>query len=80
MKHEIDERALQKVNDAYPNSVDPRISDMRARARELALAILEYTPLSREQALAMTSLEQAIAFATQAIARHEPDPAGDDGP
>ncbi len=78
MKYEIDGQELKRVNDAYPNSADPRVSDMRSRARELALVILGYTPLSREQALSMTSLEQSIAFAIQAIARHgSQNPDGD---
>lgn len=49
----------------------PRYAALRDRARELAVMIVDLTPSSREQSLALTHLEEAIFFANAAIARHE---------
>lgn len=48
-----------------------RYGAIRAKARELALVIAQSTPLSREQALALTHLDEAVMFANAAIARNE---------
>jgi hypothetical protein len=48
-----------------------RYGTIRAKARELALVIAQNTPLSREQALALTHLDTAVMFANAAIARNE---------
>lgn len=44
---------------------------LRAAARDLAYQIVELTPPSREQSLALTKLEEAVMWANAAIARHE---------
>ena len=44
---------------------------IRDQARELARSILELTPYSREQALALTRLEESVFYANAAIARRE---------
>ena len=44
---------------------------LREKAKEFALLIVELTPASREQSLALTNLEQASMFANAAIARNE---------
>ena len=44
---------------------------LREKAKELAHLIVDSTPASREQSLALTSLEQAIFWANASIARHE---------
>ena len=44
---------------------------LRDTAKDLAFVILENTPTSREQSLAITNLEQAIFWANAAIARNE---------
>lgn len=49
----------------------PRYEELRDRGRSLAEHIVRLTPPSREQALALTHLEEAIFFANAAIARHE---------
>jgi len=49
----------------------PRYQALRDQARELAINIVELTPPSREQALALTKLEEAIMHANSAIARGE---------
>ena len=49
----------------------PRYVDLRDQARSFAIAIVENTPESREQSLALTKLEECVMFANAAIARHE---------
>ena len=44
---------------------------LRDRAKELAKDIIGWTPVSREQSLAITHLEEAIFWANAAIARNE---------
>ena len=41
------------------------------QAKDLAHIILNYTPKSREQSLALTKLEEALMHANSAIARNE---------
>lgn len=48
-----------------------RYTLIRARAKDLAMLILDKTPHSREQSLALTNLEQAVFWANAAIARNE---------
>lgn len=43
---------------------------LREKAKELALLILDLTPESREQSLALTELEYCVMMANAAIARH----------
>lgn len=44
---------------------------IRSMAANLATLIIEATPDSREQALAITKLEETVFWANAAIARHE---------
>ena len=44
---------------------------IREKAKELALLIVELTPVSREQSLALTELETSVFFANASIARNE---------
>lgn len=48
-----------------------RYEQIRAKAKELALLIVASTPMSREQSLALTNIEQAVMWANASIARHE---------
>ena len=48
-----------------------RYGDIRRHAKWLARIIMETTPPSREQSLALTHLEEAVMFANAAIARNE---------
>ena len=50
------------------NQVD-RYNVLREKAKELAYAIDERCPSSREKSLAMTNLEQAVMWANASIAR-----------
>ncbi len=51
-----------------------RYEILRTMAKDLARKILMSTPPSREQALALTKLEEAIFWANASIARNEPLP------
>lgn len=48
-----------------------RYNKLREAGKAFALLIVEETPASREQSLALTNLEQAVMFANAAIARNE---------
>lgn len=48
-----------------------RYQALRAKAKELAYLIVESTPESREQSLALTDLERCVMQANAAIARNE---------
>ena len=43
---------------------------IRSAAREFALLVASLTPVSREQSLAITNLEEAVMWANAAVARH----------
>lgn len=53
------------------NDQQSRYIMIRDHAKELAEFIVTNTPESREQSLAITSLEEAIFWANAAIARNE---------
>ena len=44
---------------------------LRDKAKELALMIVDLTPSSREQSLAITKLEESIMWANKSIACNE---------
>ncbi len=70
----IDKKAQVEHNFTYhaPKEGQPqRYTQLREKAKELALLILEQTPESREQSLALTNLEQAVFWTNAAIARNE---------
>lgn len=48
-----------------------RYAAIREYGRQMALQIIEDTPISREQSIALTHLENAIFYANAAIARNE---------
>lgn len=48
-----------------------RYEAIRAKARELAHLISDSTPISREQSVALTNLQQAVMWANAAIAINE---------
>ena len=43
---------------------------VRAKARELAELVTELTPVTREQSLAITKIEEAVFWANASIARY----------
>jgi len=48
-----------------------RYIKLRSEMRRLATMIVQLTPESREQALALTKLEESVMWANAAIARRE---------
>lgn len=48
-----------------------RYQALRLKALELALLVIELTPYSREQSVALTEIETAVMWANAAIARNE---------
>lgn len=77
-QYEPDPKTLERVkNDFVFHPVNElrdqarRYGHMRERCLELAMYILENTPASREQSLALTNLEQVMFWANGAIARNE---------
>lgn len=48
-----------------------RYQQIRAKAKELAYLIVELTPESREQSLALTALDEVVMFANASVARRE---------
>lgn len=54
-----------------PGQVE-KYKDLRDKAWGLADLIVESCPASRERALALTKLEEAVMWANAAIARREP--------
>jgi hypothetical protein len=55
-----------------PKPGQPKVyTALRNKAREFALMVMESTPESREQALALTKIEQSVMWANAAIARNE---------
>lgn len=53
------------------NDQPQRYEEIRTQARHLAHLIVQTTPESREQSLAITNLQQAVMFANAAIAINE---------
>jgi predicted DNA-binding protein (UPF0251 family) len=69
-----DKKQMIENNFTYhtPKEGQPeRYEAIRAKAKELALLIVDITPLSREQAVALTELETAVFWANASIARNE---------
>jgi len=72
MRQMLLERIEQNFTYHAPKGNQPqRYEQLRNKAKELALLIIDLTPLSREQSLALTNLEEAVMFANAAIARNE---------
>lgn len=67
---------LQQIENSFtyhsPKNDQPaRYEALRAKAKELALLIVEMVPDSRERALAITNLEQSIMWANKGVACNE---------
>lgn len=48
-----------------------RYGKIREAAKALAITLVDLTPSSREQSLALTHLDEVVMFANAAIARNE---------
>lgn len=53
-----------------------RYARLRQKAKEFATLILEITPQSREQSLALTAVQETCMWANASIAIHEADADG----
>lgn len=72
MQPDIRERIENDFTYHAPKPGQPeRYTKLREAAKQFALLIVEETPYSREQSLALTNLEQSVFFANAAIARNE---------
>lgn len=74
--YEIDQKMGKQIENNFKyhsptQDQSERYVYLRDKAKELAYDIIKNTPPSREQALAITNLEQAIFWANAAIARNE---------
>lgn len=70
----MDRRAEIEHNFQYhaPKPGQPeKYTQLREKYKELALLVLELTPYSHEQSLAITELEYSCMMANASIARHE---------
>ena len=69
----IDQEELERRFSYHPpkGNQPERYEKIRAAALEFATLIVNLTPASREQSLALTHLEEAVMQANAAIARRE---------
>lgn len=75
-KYPIDEKMRARLDNDYtyhsPKDDQPsRYAIIRENAKNLAECIVENTPPSREQSVALTLLEQVVMEANAGIARNE---------
>ena len=73
---ELDQFVAEDLNNRFtyhaPKEGQPvKYEYLRSTALDFARDIIRHTPRSREQALALTKLEEAVFWANAAIARHE---------
>ena len=68
------QKKMLETNFVYhaPKEDQPeRYITLRAQMKELAVMVITLTPISREQSLALTKLEECMMWANAAIARNE---------
>lgn len=71
-EEELRQRLLHNFTYHPPKPGQPeRYAQIRTKAYELALLIVDLTPASREQSLALTHVEESAFWGNAAIARHE---------
>ncbi len=74
--YDPDEKTKEQIEKAFTyhapkDDQTPRYVALRDQAKTLALAFVTACPPSRERALALTKLEEAIMWANASIARNE---------
>jgi hypothetical protein len=71
--YSVDEKRLEKDFTYHAPKADQpeRYVAIRNKAKELARIIMELTPPSREQSLALTYLDMTVMQANASIARNE---------
>lgn len=75
-QYPVDAKMLARLENDYTyhapkNDQQQRYELIRNMAKELAITIVENTPPSREQSVALTELEHVVMVANAAIARNE---------
>jgi hypothetical protein len=76
-RHAYEKAALrERIKNEYTfhppkEGQEERYESLRANAEAFALLIVTLTPMSREQSLALTHLDEATSYAIKAIARNE---------
>ncbi len=75
-KHNPTQKILDQINNSFSyhapkEDQKDRYVAIRDKAKELAFLIVNETPMSREQSLALTHLEISVMQANAAIARNE---------
>jgi len=75
-KYPVTPEVLNRLDNDYKyhapiNDQQERYVFIRESAKHLAVVIVQNTPVSREQSVALTLLEQAVFEANAAIARNE---------
>jgi hypothetical protein len=73
---ELTQQMLERLDNDFtyhaPIEGQPqRYGDLREAGKTLARTVVEETPPSREQSLALTKIDEAIFWANAAIARNE---------
>jgi hypothetical protein len=68
---ELDELAIRFSYHPPTDTQPARYEQLRGEGGALAKTIMTLTPISREQSMALTHLEEAIMWANAAIARRE---------
>lgn len=76
MVYDIPDEMLDRIENNFtyhaPNGDSAkRYEEIREAGRQFALLIAGYTPISREQSLALTHLEECVMWANASIARNE---------
>lgn len=69
--NEIDELNCRFTYHAPKDGQPEKYKRIRDTARDVAIMLIDLTPASREQSLALTKLEEVVFWANAAIARRE---------
>jgi hypothetical protein len=70
----IDDERLDRDYTYHPPAGDDQVARytvLRSAAHLFARGVMQFTPPSREQSLALTKVEEAVMWANAAIARNE---------
>ena len=75
-KYTVKEDMLKRIENDYSYHAPKgdqadRYVEIRDKAKELALVIVNNSPVSREQSVALTALDTVVMAANAAIARNE---------
>jgi len=75
-KYQIEQKMMDRLDNDFryhqpKDDQAERYQAIREKARELAVLICENSPVSREQSVALTHLDQVVMNTNAAIARNE---------